>query len=55
MRRYQRCSCMNNQAWNTSTNMIEDKCNNDCSTNCSYEQRRSLNVHKNPSKTRLEK
>ena len=37
-RRYQRCSCMNNQAWNTSTNMIEDKCNNDCSTNCSYEQ-----------------
>ena len=38
MRRYQRCSCMNNQAWNTSTNMIEDKCNNDCSTNCSYEQ-----------------
>lgn len=24
-RRYQRCSCMNNQAWNTSTNMIEDR------------------------------
>ena len=42
-RRYQRCSCMNNQAWNTSTNMIEDKCNNDCSTNCSYEQQEPVN------------
>ena len=37
-RRYKCCSCINNQAWYTSTNMIEDKCNNDCSTNCSYEQ-----------------
>lgn len=33
-RRFQKCYSMNNNAFNTSANVIEDKCNDICPSNC---------------------